>query len=131
METYNVKIKDYKEQTVVTLYAQSVMEREKLGNIIIQLKRYRTSISELILDNGDGMGYYACDYQFLDAEIRMMLFDEDLEQFYDYVSSRVQYIYLTYIRTDEEKEVQIPVNRHAVSDYNCMLNSGRTACLSA
>ena len=104
METYNVKIKDYKEQTVVTLYTQSVMEREKLDNIIIQLKRYRTSISELILDNGDGTGYYACDYQFLDGEIRMMLFDEDLEQFYDYVSSRVRYIYLTYIRTDEEKE---------------------------
>lgn len=104
METYNVKIKDYKEQTVVTLYAQSVMEREKLDNIIIQLKRYRTSISELILDNGDGMGYYACDYAYLDAEIKMSLFDEDLEQFYDYVSSRVKYIYLAHIRTEDEKE---------------------------
>ena len=96
METYNLTIKDYKEQTVVTLYAQSVMEREKLDNIIIQLKKYRSSISELIYDRGEGLGYYMCDYAFLDAEIRMALFDEDLEKFYDYVSSRVQYIYLTY-----------------------------------
>lgn len=104
METYNVKIKDYKEQTVVTVYGQSVIEREKLDNIIIQLKRYRSSISELIYDRGEGWGYYMCDYDFLDGEIRMALFDEDLEQFYDYVSSRVPYIYLTYIQTDEEKE---------------------------
>ena len=104
METYNVKIKDYKEQTVVTVYNQSVLQREKLDNIIIQLKRYRSSISELIYDRGEGLGYYMCDYNYLDAEIRMDLFDEDLEQYYDYVSSRVQYIYLTYIQTDEEKE---------------------------
>lgn len=104
METYNLKVKNYKEQSVVTIYNQSVMEREKLDNIIIQIKRYRTSISELILDNGDGMGYYVCDYAYLDGEIRMMLFDEDLEQFYDYVSSRVKYIYLDYIRTEKDKE---------------------------
>lgn len=102
--TYNLKIKEYKEQTVVSVYHQPIIMREKLDNVIIQLKKYRTQNAELWIDNCDGTGVYNCNSVYLDAEIKMALFDEDLEDYYNYVCLRVNPTYTTTIKNDFEKE---------------------------
>ena len=104
METYNLKIKDYREQTVISLYNQPIVAREKIENIIIQLKRYRSLNSELLFEKSEGKGVYFTDPTFLDAEIKMMLFDEDLEFLYDYVKIKVHFVYEAPIHSDFEKE---------------------------
>ena len=104
METYNLKIKDYREQTVISLYNQPIIARERIDNIIIQLKRYRSLNAELLFEKSEGKGVYFTDPTFLDAEIKMMLFDEDLEFLYDYVKSKVHFVYEAPIHSDSEKE---------------------------
>ena len=60
-ETYNLKVKEYDNQTTVSLYKKSVIIRDELENAIIQLKRFRFSIISSITDLGNGLSKYACD----------------------------------------------------------------------
>lgn len=104
MEKYNLKIKEYNNQITASLYNNPVMIQDKIDNIVIQLKKYRTSISELMIDNGDGTGVYACWKQQLEDEINMVLFDEDMEHLKSYVTIRVPNVYTADILTDYERE---------------------------
>ncbi len=102
--SYNVKIKKYSEQAVISMYNKPVIKREVLENIIIQLKRYRCVNAQLLVDEGNGIGVYGCPWSLLDSEIRMALFDEDLEVFYEFVCLRVPCVFREKIKTEYEKE---------------------------
>ncbi len=104
IDIYNVKVKKYDNQSVFSIYTKSIREREELENIMIQIKRYRSQNSMLVYDLEDGMGWYMCNYDFLDAEIKMQLFDNDFDDCYNFVSTQIKYLYKSNIKTDMEKE---------------------------
>lgn len=102
--TYNVKFKEYSEQTVVSIYDKDIVKRDVLDNIIIQIKKYRSMNAYLLLEEDNGVGVYGCDWIYLDGEIKMQLFDNDLEDFYDFVCLKIPSIFRTQIKSDMEKE---------------------------
>lgn len=104
MEKYNFKIKEYNNQIVATFYNNPVQVQDRIDNICIQLKKFRTEHCNLIYDWNDGTGTYACDWKLLDDEINEQLFDYDLEHLKNYVELRVSHCFRTDIISDIEKE---------------------------
>ena len=96
--TYNVKFKEYSEQTVVSIYDKDIVKRDVLDNIIIQIKKYRSMNAYLLLEEDKGVGVYGCDWIYLDGEIKMQLFDNDLEDFYGFVCLKIPSIFRTQIK---------------------------------
>lgn len=84
-EKYNVKIKEYDSQTTVSLYKNPVILRDELGNAIIQLKRFRCSIVDKIVDLGDGNSQYSCNEVDLNNKIDEVIADKNLQDHYSYI----------------------------------------------
>lgn len=93
-ETYNLKVKEYDNQTTVSLYKKSVIIRDELENAIIQLKRFRFSIISNITDLGNGLSEYACDETILEDKIKKIITDKNLQSHYSYIKSCVPCSYI-------------------------------------
>lgn len=107
MEEYNVKIKKHNEQSVISIYSNSIKERELVDNIIIQLKKYRTQNSDLLFVVDSENACYYTDDLYLDAELKMMLFDNDLDdsgEVYRLIRRLVPNCYYSRLKNDSDKE---------------------------
>ena len=120
-DSYNVKIKTYGNQAVFSVYSKPIRKREDSEKVIIQIKKYRTQNSTLVEDLGNGTGYYACDSALLDSEIRKQLSDNDFDDFYGFVKSRIENTYKSNVTSDYEKEersIKTSLNRTKQKIYD-------------
>lgn len=107
---YNLKIKEYKEQYVISTYTNSIKDREEIENLIIQLKRIRSKYSKLLYECDDmpNKGLYYVDN--LDAwfdEKNEFYFDNDIdikENVKNVLEFFVKPYWITTIKSDFEKE---------------------------
>lgn len=112
-EKYNVKIKEYDSQTTVSLYKNPVILRDELENAIIQLKRFRCSIVNKIVDLGDGNSQYSCNKVDLNNKIDEVIADKNLQDYYSYIKLLVPSSFISKTVNEYEKH-----NRSIISSLN-------------
>ena len=102
-ETYNLKIKEYNSQTTISLYKNPVIIRDELENAVIQLKRFRHSIINQVVDLGNGNSQYSCDESILDKKIDEVINDKNLQSCHHYIKLCVPCSYIGKTTNNEEK----------------------------
>ena len=112
-EKYNVKIKEYDSQTTVSLYKNPVILRDELENAIIQLKRFRCSIVDKIVDLGDGNSEYSCSEIDLNNKIDEVIADKNLQAHYSYIKLLVSSTFIAKTVNECEKH-----DRSIISSLN-------------
>lgn len=107
---YNLKIKEYKEQYVISTYTNSIKDREEMENLIIQLKRIRSKYSKLLRECDDMQGkgiYYVDDLNNWYDEKNEFYFDNDID-IKENVKNVLEFFVPTHwiatIKSDFEKE---------------------------
>lgn len=111
MGNYNLKLKEYHQQTVVSIFNKPIISRSQHDNSVIYLKRFRSLHARLVYDNGDGTGIYECDEKLLtDEKIRVC--KEHHLDFYS-INYTVKNVYTANIIDDNERQ-----ERNLISSLN-------------
>ena len=109
MDKCNVKLKEYHQQTVVSVYDKPITLKDQYDNSIIYLKRFRSVNSTLVFDNGDGTGIFECDEKLLtDEKIRVC--KKYRLDFYS-INYKVKSVYTSDIISDEERNERNLISR--------------------